>query len=144
MSEHMGGGTGKIWFSLLLGFFLLIFGGAATLAFFGIFLPVPTGFMTALVVKILLVVAGLLLLIDSFKVRTMMGATKFSSILLGLIMAFAGAIPLLIDYKLAGFLPFLMNLTIPPFVLSILLAVYGLFLIMRSIQLYKSHAMGFV
>ena len=104
----------------------------------------PTGFLTALVVKILLVVAGLLLLIDSFKVRTMMGATKFSSILLGLIMAFAGAIPLLIDYKMIGFLPFLMNLTIPSFVLSILLAVYGLFLMVRAIQLYKSHAMGFV
>lgn len=144
MSEHMGGGTGKIWFSMLFGLFLLVFGGAATLAFFGIFLPVPTGFMTALVVKILLIVAGLLLLIDSFKVRTMMGATKFLSILLGLIMAFAGAIPLLIDYKMIGFLPFLMNLSIPPFVLSILLAVYGLFLIIRSIQLYKSHAMGFV
>lgn len=144
MSEHMGGGTGKIWFSMLFGLFLLIFGGAATLAFFGIFLPVPTGFMTALVVKILLIVAGLLLLIDSFKVRTMMGATKFSAILIGLIMAFAGALPLLIDYKLVGFLPFLMNLSIPNFVLSILLAVYGLFLIVRAIQLYKSHAMGFV
>ena len=144
MSDHMGGGTGKIWFSLIFGLFLLVFGGAATLAFFGILLPVPTGFMTALVVKILLIVAGLLLLVDSFKVRTMMGATKFSSILLGLIMAFAGAIPLLIDYKMIGFLPFLMNLTIPSFVLSILLAVYGLFLMVRAIQLYKSHAMGFV
>ncbi|MBU2638155.1 MAG: hypothetical protein KJ955_04225 [Nanoarchaeota archaeon] len=143
MSEHMGGGTGKIWFSLIFGLFLLVFGGAATLEFFGINLPVPTFFLSDLVVKILLIVAGLLLLVDSFKVRTMMGATKFSAILIGLIMAFAGALPLLIDYKLVGFLPFLMKLSIPNYVLSILLAVYGIFLIIRSIQLYKSHAMGF-
>lgn len=144
MSEHMGGGTGNIWFSMIFGFALLVFGGASTLAFFGILLPVPTGFLTALVVKILLVAAGVLLLVDSFKVRTMMGATKFSAILIGLVLAFAGALPLLIDYNLVGFLPFLMKLSIPPFVLSILLAVYGIFLVVRSIQLYKAHAMGFV
>lgn len=146
MSEHIGGGTGKIWFSMLFGFFLLVFGGAASLAYFGIGLPIPTGFLmgNGLVVKILLVVAGLLLLIDSFKVRTMMGATKFSAIIIGLIMAFAGALPLLIDYKLVEFLPFLATLSIPNFVLSILLAVFGIFLLMRTIQMYKAHAMGFV
>lgn len=144
MSEHMGGGgSGRILFSLLMGIFLLVFGAAASLASFSISSPVPTGFLSPTVVKILLMVSGLLILIDSFKVRTMMGAVKGTTVIISIIMALAGALPLLIDYKLVGFLPFLMSLDIPVIALSIMLAVYGLYLLIVSIGMYRSHAMGF-
>lgn len=139
--EHSGI---KIWLTLLLSLTFLAIGLTAVLASLGItFLPIPAFMLTQVVVEISLIVAGLLLFFDSFSVRTMMGAPKWGLILLSLLMAAIGAIPLLAKNKMLAFLPFLVNVSIPPFVLSILLSVYGLFLLFDFFQMRKAHIMGF-
>lgn len=51
------GGTGiKLWISLVLGILFAVMGTAATLAYFGINLPLPVSLITATVVEISLIV----------------------------------------------------------------------------------------
>jgi len=140
--EH-GGSTAKLWLSFLLGLLFAALGVVSALAYLGVMLPIPAIIMSPLVIKISLIIAGLLLFVDSFSVRTMTGQVKFASILIALLLAVIGAIPLLLDYKLLGFLPFVIEFTIPPIVLSIVLAIYGLYLVFTAVQLYKTYAMGF-
>ncbi|MBU2589486.1 MAG: hypothetical protein KKA65_04595 [Nanoarchaeota archaeon] len=138
------GGTGiKLWISLVLGILFAVMGTAATLAYFGINLPLPVSLITATVVEISLIVAGLVLFVDSFSIRTPMGLVKWGSVVIALLLAAIGAIPLLVKYQMLSFLPFLVKLTIPEIVLNILLAFYGLYLLFTVTQLFRAKAMGF-
>jgi len=138
------GGTGiKLWISLALGILFTVMGVAATLVYFGMNLPLPVSLVTATVVEISLVVAGLVLFIDSFSIRTPMGLVKWGSIIIALLLAAIGAIPLLVKYSMLSFLPFLVKLTIPDIILNILLAFYGLYLLFTVSQLFRARAMGF-
>ena len=140
----VSGGTGlKLWISLVLGILFAVMGVAATLVYFGINLPLPVSLVTATVVEISLVVAGLVLFIDSFSIRTPMGLVKWGSIIIALLLAAIGAIPLLVKYSMLSFLPFLVKLTIPDIILNILLAFYGLYLLFTVSQLFRARAMGF-
>lgn len=138
------GGTGlKLWISLALGVLFAVMGVAASLAYFGVNLPLPVSLVTATVVEISLVIAGLLLFVDSFSIRTPMGLVKWGSIVIALLLAAIGAIPLMVKYQVLSFLPFLVKLTIPEIVLNILLAFYGLYLLFTVTQLFRARAMGF-
>ncbi len=140
---HSGGTGIKLWVSLALGILFTLMGIVATLSFFGINLPLPISLISDTVVEISLVVAGLLLFVDSFSIRTPMGLVKWGSIIIALLLAIIGALPLLIKNNLLGFLPFLVKLTIPPIVLNVLLAFYGLYLLFTVTQLFRARAMGF-
>lgn len=135
----------KLLLSLLLGLLFTAMGTVSALNFFGI--PISLGFidflLSATIIEISLVVAGILLFLDSFSVRTQMGLVKWSSILIALLLAVIGAVPLMIENRFLDFLPFLLQITIPHMVLSIVLAFYGLYLLFTVVQLYKAKAMGF-
>lgn len=133
----------KLWISVIAGIIFVAIGVIASMSYLGINLPIPAIALSAEVIEISLVVAGLLLFIDSFSIRTQMGLVKWGSIMIAILLAAIGAIPLLIKYQVLGFLPFLLELTIPPIVLGILLAFYGLYLLFTVTQLFRARAMGF-
>ncbi len=138
-------GTSKLWISLGSGIVFFILGVFASLFAFGLeldavqFLP---GFLySALVTKIMLIIAGLILLYDSFSMRDSWGRIRVVPIIVGLLLAFIGAFPLMLDYGLLTGLPFIVNLAIPDFVLTLLLAFYGLYLIVSFFKLYLIYKM---
>lgn len=133
-------GSAKLWITFLVGILFCTLGIFATMFALGVQLNAVTfipGFLySALVTKIALIIAGLLLLYDSFSMRDWSGRVRATSIIAGLVMAFIGAFPLLLDYGLLNSLPFIVNLAIPDVVLSVLLSFYGIYLIIYFFKLY--------
>ena len=127
--------------SLLLGLLFSVVGVGATLNYivnyFGMKITLPALFFDVLVLKICLVVAALLLFLDSFSV-SMEGKFQIGSTIFAIILAGIAAIPLLLDYNLLNFIPFFADLTISPLVFSIMLAFYGLYLIVVYARLKRA------
>jgi len=89
-------------------------------------------------VKIAFFICGLFILYDSFAMRNPMTMRiKFASVLLGIVMAAIGAVPLAMDLKLLKFLPFLPALAINPIILEVLLAFFGAYLIYEVIVIMR-------
>ena len=99
------------------------------------FIPAFLGSDIAL--KIFLFLAGIVLLYDSFSFRSLRGNIKITSVVTGLLLAFLGAFPLLNQFGLLDFLPFVLNLTISPAVLAGMLLFYSLYLLWDTYMLFK-------
>ncbi len=140
---HTGHSGMKIALSAILSIVFLAIGIGSLITSFGLTLPLPAFLLTETFTEIALVAAGLLLFIDSFSARTPMGMIKTGTIIVSLLLAAIGAIPLLVRYKMLSFLPVLATLSIPPLVLSGLLVFYGLYMLFMVFQMYKAKAMGF-
>ena len=103
-----GGSIGiKIWLSFILGLVFTAMGVGAALSYFGINLPVPSIVFDSLIIEISLIVAGLLLFLFSFSIRSSMGVTRWGNILISILLAAIGAIPLALRYEMLSFLPFI-------------------------------------
>lgn len=122
--------TKKIWISLISAF---VFGASAVsglAAYFNFQVGFIPGFLgNELALKVFLLLAGLLLLYDSFNLRTAEGHIKITSILTGFLLAFLGAFPLMNQVRMLDFLPFVIELSLNPAVLAGLLLFYSLYLV---------------
>lgn len=119
----------KIWMSALAA---LVFGASAVSAFgtyFSINVFIPSFLGNELALKIFLLLAGILLLYDSFNVRTLAGRIRLSAIIAGFILAFLGAFPLLHQLGLLDFMPFVVEFTLNSAVLAGMLLFYSLYLL---------------
>ena len=148
--QFMGGGSSRpsVALTVFLGLIGIVIGGLAIVSSLGIVLPVPAIIYNPLVVKVLIVIAGLLLLVRSFTImRTASilnpGSTGIGSLVAGILLAVIGALPLLYDLNLLSFLPFIPKLSIPPIVLGIILAGYGLWLLVDAFKLFRLRSMGY-
>lgn len=143
-----GGGRPSLALTVLLGLVCLVIGGLAIASSIGVNLGIPQLVYSPIFVKILIVLAGLLLLVRSFTImRTASilhpGATGITSLVAGILLAVIGALPLLYDLNLLSFLPFIPKLTIPPLVLGAVLAGYGLWLLVDAFKLFRLRSMGY-
>lgn len=94
-------------------------------------IPFLSGFFFGdLFVKIMLVVGGGFLFYDSFKIGH--GLSRLVSLLSGVLVLFIGFIPLLIHFKLLGFLPFFATLDIPLNILRGILIFFGVYLVVDA------------
>ena len=139
---HHGAGTIKLWITFCLGLLFTVLGIFSTLFSLGVELDavsaIPGFLYSAMVTKIALIIAGLILLYASFSMRDLLSyRIKTTSVIAGIVLAFIGALPLLIDYGLLNdSLPFIVNLSIPNLILSLLLAFYGVYLIISFFKLF--------
>ncbi len=116
--------------SLLFGIIFTIYGGAALASSLGVILPVPSLLFLQLIVEIALVVAGLLLLYASIGMISMQtGRMSLGSMVIGIVLAAVGGLPLLLRYSLLTFLPFEITFTLPPQVPAGLLVFFGVYLL---------------
>lgn len=148
-AQMMGGGSRpSVALTVFLGLIGIVIGGLAIVSSLGMVLPVPAMVYNPLVVKVLIVIAGLLLLLRSFTImRTASilnpGSTGISSLVAGILLAVIGVLPLLYDFNLLSFLPFIPKLSIPPVVLGVILAGYGLWLLVDAFKLFRLRSMGY-
>ena len=143
-----GAGRPSLALTVLLGLIGLAIGVLSIMTSSGMNVGIPDIIYSPLVVKILIVLAGLLLLVRSFTImRTASilnpGATGITSLVAGVLLAVIGALPLLYDLNFLSFLPFIPKLTIPPIVLGAVLAGYGLWLLAVSFKLFRLRSMGY-
>jgi len=137
MTHHNRYGLRRL-LSLLLGLVFAALGVGATLGILGLSLGIPAIVFHPQVLKISIVVAALLLFLDSFSV-SMEGKFQIGSTIVALVLAAIGAVPLLMDYNvLHTILPFVPEVSIPPIVFSIMLALYGLYLIVVYTKLKRA------
>lgn len=144
----VGGSRPSLALTVIAGLVALGIGGLALLSNIGMEVPLPSLVYSPIVVKVLIVIAGLLLLLRSFTImRTASilqpGATGLTSLIAGILLAVIGAFPLLNDLSLLSFLPFIPKLTIPPVVLGAVLAAYGLWLLVVSFKIFRLRTMGY-
>lgn len=144
----MGGSRPSLFLTVSLGLLGLAIGASAIVSSIGMSVPIPSLIYSPIVVKVLIVLAGLLLLIRSFTImRTASmlnpGSTGITSLIAGILLAIIGTLPLLNDLNLLTFLPFVAKLTIPPVVLGAVLAGYGLWLLVVSFKLFRLRSMGY-
>ncbi len=128
----------KVWISFASA---LVFGAAAISAL-GPKLNLNIGFMPSflgsdLTLKVFLLLAGILLLYDSFSFHSQSGNLKISSVLAGFLLAFLGAFPLLDQLGMLDFLPFVVELNLSSAVLAGLLLFYSLYLLWDVYLLFR-------
>ena len=143
-----GGSRPSLLLTVVLAALCLGIGTLATLSSIGTAVPLPEFLYSPIVVKVLIIIAGLLLLVRSFTImRTASilspGATGISSLVAGVLLAIIGALPLLNDFGLLYFLPFIPKLTIPPVVLGVVLGAYGIWLFVVAFKLFRLRSMGY-
>src|SRR3989338_8292985 len=98
--------TKKRAVSLILGILLIAFGIIPLVKqYSSYFSNIPDALFNLFVLEILIAVGGISLLYDSFSIGH--GRTKFLAVLLGLLLALLGLVPILIQFELLGFLPFI-------------------------------------
>jgi len=127
----------KAILSYLLGFVCIILGGVPLLKLkFATTMP---GLFSPTVIKVALLLGGLFLFLDSLQIKhPFTGLVKPTTMLSGLLLAIAGALPLLIDLGwLNKALPFIATLTIPLAVLQGLLIFFGFYLLYDGFMLSK-------
>ncbi|MFH0752514.1 MAG: hypothetical protein V1914_02845 [archaeon] len=90
---------------------------------------IPSFFGNELALKVFLLLAGILLLYDSFGFHSLSGRMKLSSIIAGFLLASLGAFPLLNQFGMLNFLPFIVEFDLTPSVLAGLLLFYSLYLL---------------
>lgn len=120
----------KVWISLACA---VVFGAAAVsslAARFNYSIRVIPAFLGSdLALKIFLLLAGILLLYDAVNLRTASGHIRLSAIIAALLFAFLGAFPLLDQFGLLDFLPFVVEFTLSSAVLAGVLLFYSLYLL---------------
>jgi len=129
----------KVWVSFLSA---IIFGTSAVSAL-STYLNLNIGYIpdflgNDLALKIFLMLAGVILLYDSFSLRSSGGHANISSIIAGFVFAFLGAFPLLNQLGLLDFLPFVLKLTLSPAILAGLLLFYSIYLIWDTYLLIRT------
>lgn len=124
------------WWTLILGIICVLYG----LGSFGfLFQGLPSYFFNDIGLKILLLIGGIFLLIDAFTISSRSGmygggmygarSGNFIGVIVGVLLAVVGALPLLIEYKVLNFLPVLLVLNSNPLILAGLLIFYGGYLL---------------
>lgn len=136
--QHWG-----IW-NLIAGVLFTAIAGTAVLSSLGVgTLRFPDIVYSSEVAKVALLVAGILMFIDSFHIISMHTmAPSMMTRFFGLVMAFVGAFPLLMEFNLLTWLPFIPKLTVPDMVLNVMLLFFGTYLFINAFRLFRSHAMN--
>ena len=98
----------------------------------------PVFLLDDLLLKVVLVFAGLFLLYDSFRVGY--GLLRMVSFFAGVLAFLVGVIPLLIHYKLINFLPYFATLSISSNILRVILMFFGVYLIIDSFIIISKEA----
>ncbi len=127
----------KAILSFLLGLICIVLGGVPLLGLK--FAQTMPGVFSPMVIKIALLVGGIFLFIDALQIRhPMTGIVRPTTMFTGLLLAVAGALPLLIDLGwLNKYIPFIATLTIPLGVLHGLLIFFGLYLLYDGYMLSR-------
>ena len=134
----------KAWLDLVGG---LVFSGLGIISFasnigYPFALPSWLSFLyNTLLIKVSLIIGGIMLFLSSFSMARGGVGGSLKPVLVGLLLAVIGAFPLMMDYKLLGFLPFSLDFTIPTVVLSGLLAAYGIYLLYASYRVHQRDRM---
>jgi len=90
----------------------------------------PVFFFEDLFLKIILVLGGLFLLYDSFKIGY--GMMRVVSFFAGVLVFLIGFIPILIHFKLLNFLPYFATLTLPSEFIKGIVVFFGVYLVIDS------------
>ncbi len=118
--------------SLYSFFFGIIASAVGILPFLKMYGQLPIPFWdTPLPAEILLVFGSTLILMDSFRRRT--EPSNKISILIGILIALVGLLPLLLRFNLLKSLPFVIELIIPPLYIYALLAFFGVYLLFEAV-----------
>ncbi len=125
---NLGTNTKKRAISLVLGILLFAFGIIPLVKqYSSYFSNIPDALFNPIVLEVLIAVGGIFLLYDSFNIGH--GRTKFLAVLLGLLLALLGLVPILIQFELLGFLPFIAALKINKITMELILIFYGAYLV---------------
>ncbi len=136
--QHWG-----LW-NLIAGVLFTAIAGTAVLSSIGIgTIRFPDIVYSSEVAKYALLIAGILMFIDSFHIISMHTmAPSMMTRLFGLILALIGAFPLLMEHNLLTWLPFIPKMTVPSQVLNVMLLIFGIYLFINSFRLFRSHALN--
>jgi len=116
-------------YSLLLGVISIVVGASPFLkTYLKLNIPVINSTLPA---EILLVVGSLLILFNSFNIRRY-GLSR-TSMLVAVLVAFVGLMPILIRLKILKSLPFVIELSVVPEYINILLVFFGTYLFFESL-----------
>ena len=121
--------------SFLVGLLLFAFGVVSFLRSLKYFINLPEFLFNPVLLEVLIAIGGIFLLFDSFSIGH--GKTKFLAVVIGLLLATLGLIPILIKLDLLGFLPFIATLKIKPIILEAILVFYGAYLIVDTFAINK-------
>ena len=123
--------SNKSFYSLVVGGICIFLGLVPLLSELGIDLSfIPLVIFHPIIIKLALVLGGLFLLYDSLSVG--IGIIRLVSMMAGVVLAFVGALPLLIELKLLRFLPFIPIVDISPWMLEGVLLFFGLYLVVDA------------
>ncbi len=114
-------------YAFFMGVICIILGGVPLLGSVGI-RTVDSAVFNPLVIKVVLMLGGFFLLYYALRTYKL-SRHVLLAIATGFLMAIVGVMPLLVDYKILGFFPFVATLSIPVQVLEALLVFYGFFLL---------------
>lgn len=132
-----------IW-NLITGALFTAIAGTAVLSSFGVgTMRFPDIAYSSEVAKYALLIAGILMFIDSWHIISMHTmAPSMMTRVFGLILAFIGAFPLLVEHNLLSWLPFIPQMTVPDQILNFMLLFFGIYLFINAFRLFRSHAMN--
>ena len=132
-----------IW-NLITGALFTAIAGTAVLSSMGIgTMKFPDIMYSSELAKYALLVAGVLMFIDSWHIISMHTmAPSMMTRIFGLVLAFVGAFPLLVEHNLLTWLPFIPEMTVPDQVLNVMLLIFGIYLFINAFRLFRSHAMN--
>lgn len=99
---------------------------------------IPSFLGNELALKIFILLAGILLLYDSFGLRSLSGRINISAIIAGVLLAFLGAFPLMNQMGLLDFLPVVLKFDLSPIVLAGFLLFYSLYLLWDAFLLVRT------
>ena len=124
--------------SFLVGLACVLLGGLKFISVIYDISFLPVFLLDDLLLKTVLVFAGLFLLYDSFRVGY--GLLRMVSFFAGVLAFLVGAIPLLIHFKLINFLPYFATLSISSDILRGILIFFGVYLIVDSFIIISKEA----
>lgn len=129
----------RIILSFIFGIIVTALGILGVVSSLGFVLPIPTFVTSIIVLKVVLALAGIMLLYDSFKMGY--GFNMILYVLAGVLLFVLGVLPFLVDFHLLGFLPFAVDLAVSPLVLGSALIAYGLYLVVNAFKIVKIYRM---
>ncbi|RME55053.1 hypothetical protein D6777_01735 [Candidatus Woesearchaeota archaeon] len=123
----------------LLGILYAVVGATATLANLNVnVFMLPSLFYTPIATKIALAIGAIMLFIASWLIKDMNASLDWSLIITSIIFLPIGTFPLLQDYNFFNMLPFTLKLDLPNIVYSVMLFLFGIFLIFWTVKMRRS------
>ena len=118
-------------FQTAIGFFFLLLGIFAFLAYFDMEYFIPLEIFSETFLEVVLVFIGIFFIRES--VRHKDSGQRFIHLVVGLSLFFVGMFPLFVTLKILKFLPYYIDLTVSPLVLTFLIFVAAIYMILDRI-----------